>query len=83
MPNLAPLAVFHLRVTDRAVRCAHPDWWKASRTNCVSSSDWEIRSVEPLLRASPANPGSLQQSGEIIESWYAQRELQRERELAR
>ena len=74
MPNLeAPLAVFSIydKVTDRGgqVRSLLIGV-EGQQDQLRILKDWEILDrLNPLLRASPKEPRSLAQSGELIEAW--------------
>ena len=76
VPNLeAPLAVFSIydKVTDRGgqVRSLLIGV-EGQKDQLRILKDWEILDrLTPLLRASPKEPRSLAQSGEIMESWVS------------
>ena len=74
VPNLeAPLAVFSIydKVTDRGGQVRSLLFGVEGQQDQLRIlKDWEILDrLNPLLRASPKEPRSLAQSGELIESW--------------
>lgn len=88
VPNLeAPLAVFSIydKVTDRGgqVRSLLIGV-EGQQDQLRILKDWEILDrLNPLVRASPKEPRSLAQSGELIESWVSSaRNAARERSSA-
>ena len=88
VPNLdAPLAVFSIydKVTDRGGQVRSLLIGVEGQADQLRIlKDWEIIDrLNPLLRASPKEPRSLAQSGELIESWVSSaRNAARERSSA-